>query len=319
MARRHGFTLIELLVVIAIVGVLLSLVLPAVQQAREAARRTQCRSNLKQIGLALHNYHDTANSFPPGWVYDANRPLASAPTNCWGWNALILPHLDQADLYLHLDLSSGFRAGLSPEGGNSNSARNGLENTVLPELRCASDIGTNLVSGGIQGPDAGMTYGGRSNYPGVNGGLLFDSFPILHQGGTFGENSRRSLQDMTDGSSFSFVVGERAWITSNAEGIGPSALWAGTRSGTPGLETANGVALTIGQCVTPLNTAATNLSSPLGTGPSNPTLQGFGSNHARGAHFLLGDGSVRFIGETIDYQCYVRLANLSDGHAISEF
>src|SRR5689334_12784473 len=101
--KRRAFTLIELLVVIAIVSILLALLLPAVQQAREAARRTQCRGNLRQIGLALHNYHDQANAFPPGWVYDAGRLPASAPTNCWGWSAMILPQIDQAALYQHLN------------------------------------------------------------------------------------------------------------------------------------------------------------------------------------------------------------------------
>src|SRR4249920_1165294 len=85
----RGFTLIELLVVIAIIAVLVALLLPAVQQAREAARRASCKSNLKQIGLALHNYHETANTMPPGWI-GGNR---------WGWAVMILPQIDQAPLY----------------------------------------------------------------------------------------------------------------------------------------------------------------------------------------------------------------------------
>lgn len=319
MKKSRGFTLIELLVVIAIIGILIAMVLPAVQQAREAARRTQCRNSLKQIGLALHNYHDTANVFPPGWVYDANRPLANAPTNCWGWSAFILPHMDQATLYNQLNLSSGFSGGLDAAGANSSSGMSGLESTILPGLRCASDVGPGQVFSGNSSSGSVMTYGGRSNYPGVNGGLLLDLPPILHQGGTFGENSKRGLQDMTDGSSYSFVVGERAWVTVGSSDAGPSALWAGTRSGTPGMETANGVALAIGQCVTPLNTPPANPTNSLGAGPSDASMHGFSSNHSRGAHFLLGDGSVRFVSENIDYQTYVRLAYLSDGHAIGDF
>src|SRR5262245_60462030 len=96
MHRRRGFTLIELLVVIAVIAILVSLLLPAVQQAREAARRTQCRNNLKQIGLALHNYHTACNMFPPGYVAGAPYP---ATTNGWSWCAQILPHLDQTPLY----------------------------------------------------------------------------------------------------------------------------------------------------------------------------------------------------------------------------
>ncbi len=319
MNKIRGFTLIELLVVIAIIAVLIALLLPAVQQVREAARRTHCRSNLKQIGLALHNYHDMANAFPPGWVYDTSRPATSSPTNCWGWNTFILPQLDQAALYHPLNLSIGFSGGLDGAGANSSFGNSGLESTIVPALRCASDTGTGQVRGGNGGSGPAMTYGGRSNYPGVNGGLLLDFPPILHQGGTFGENSRRGLRDMTDGSSCSFVVGERAWMEFNGSGLGPSALWAGTRSGTPGTETANGVALTIGQCVTPLNTPPVHPADLLGAGVSDASWHGFSSKHSQGAHFLLGDGSVRFVSENVDYQTYVRLANVSDGHVVGEF
>ena len=318
MKKSRGFTLIELLVVVAIIAVLVALLLPAVQQVREAARRIQCRNNLKQIGLALHNYHDTANVFPPGWVYDANRPAASSPTNCWGWNTFILPQLDQASLYNQLNLSIGFSGGLDGTGANSSSGMTGLESTIVPALRCASDVGTGQVRSGT-GSGLAMTYGGRSNYPGVNGGMLLDLPPILHQGGTFGENSRRALQDMTDGSSCSLVVGERAWMEFSGTGLGPSALWAGTRSGTPGMETANGVALAIGQCVTPLNTPPVHPADLLGAGVSDSSWHGFSSKHSQGAHFLLGDGSIRFVNENVDYQTYVRLAHISDGHAISDF
>src|ERR1700744_5010378 len=98
-SRRRGFTLIELLVVIAIIAALIALLLPAVQQAREAARRVGCRNNLKQIGLALQNYHDANNVFPPGYVTSTNyvagvTPSATATANGWGWPALILPYID---------------------------------------------------------------------------------------------------------------------------------------------------------------------------------------------------------------------------------
>src|SRR5581483_8700238 len=105
MARRSwkkGFTLIELLVVIAIIAILIALLLPAVQQAREAARRTQCKNNLKQLGLALHNYHDNFNTFPPGGV---NGTAATSNYQGWGWSIMLLPQIDQAPLYNQINFS----------------------------------------------------------------------------------------------------------------------------------------------------------------------------------------------------------------------
>lgn len=319
MQKTRGFTLIELLVVIAVVGVLVALLLPAVQQAREAARRTQCRNNLKQIGLALHNYHETANVFPPGWVYDSQRLAANMPTNCWGWSALVLPHLDQVSLYNKLNFDEGFRGGLDDAGNNSVTGKVGLEATLLTVFLCPSDIGPDHVRSGTGGTGLVMDYGSRSNYPGVNGGLLLDFLPLTDHGGAFGENSRRSLRDMTDGSSNCVIVGERAWKEVNGTGTGPSALWSGTRSGVPGSELANGVAFAVGTCVVPLNISPVSSENPLGSGISDGSWHNFSSHHPQGAHFLLGDGSVRFINQQIDYQTYGRLGTVADGNIIDEF
>jgi prepilin-type N-terminal cleavage/methylation domain-containing protein len=178
-SRRRAFTLIELLVVIAIIAVLIALLLPAVQQARESARRTQCKNQLKQLGLALHNYHDTfITTMPPGYVYQSGPSTAGTATgmnNGWGWGTMILPYIDQAPLY-NTFTSAGNApnvtiglVGTAPvvtalaTTGATIPAIGSIE-SVLPSQRCPSDAGNAVVTGGIVGRPFG-----RSNYVGVAG------------------------------------------------------------------------------------------------------------------------------------------------------
>ncbi len=126
--RRLGFTLIELLVVIAIIAILIALLLPAVQQAREAARRTQCRNNLKQIGLALHNYHDVFNTFPPGYVAKIANNKTSSERSMFAWGALILPYIEQGNLYQVLDPGN-------PLGNRSHLERGWVSNSSFHRWR----------------------------------------------------------------------------------------------------------------------------------------------------------------------------------------
>ena len=175
---RKGFSLIELLVVIAIIGVLVALLLPAVQQIREAARRTQCKNNLKQLGLALANYHETAaNTFPPGYVSvtGLRRTPTFANYNGFGWGAMILPQLEQASLYNTFTVSSNnpsFDSGLFTlrQGSPILVPSNGNVNQHLPIFRCPSDVGGNdceLFGVRLSGSNYPMF--GRSNYIGVCG------------------------------------------------------------------------------------------------------------------------------------------------------
>lgn len=182
--RRWGFTLIELLVVIAIIAILIALLLPAVQQAREAARRTQCRNNMKQIGLALHNYHDAFNMFPPGAVhsgpnfdngliYDSGGPANGGPryvtyggrNTGWGatWVLLILPYVDQAPLYNQWDMNRPAR-----DPVNQPAAVTKLTSMVCPTAPVTSTI--TGPTNGVPGQFAKITYGANSGTDESNDG-----------------------------------------------------------------------------------------------------------------------------------------------------
>jgi prepilin-type N-terminal cleavage/methylation domain-containing protein len=323
-----GFTLIELLVVIAIIAVLIALLLPAVQQAREAARRTQCKSNLKQIGLALHNYHDSANTLPPGWIAGPNGP------NRWGWGTLILPQLDQAPLYAKLGSAMGEDVnGLPAAGFNAvmtSLMQSSLLETPLQVFRCPSDTGLNtvdtpLVNGYMimMPPMANTTSFGRSNYAGVAGANLTWMMPptMANSGGAFSQNSRRRFGDITDGLSNTLLVGERRSPgTVNGQYTGGDTIWGGV--GCDSMP--QGMALHVGDC-----SPGRLLNLKVAAAPTDMSItpySSFSSQHAGGAHFLMGDGAVRFISDSISSgpantpgSTYQNLATVNDGLPLGEF
>jgi len=359
-ARKRGFTLIELLVVIAIIAVLIALLLPAVQAAREAARRTQCKNNLKQIGLALHNYHDSFNTFPPGWVFDPRRTQEQYAGNMWGWNAYILPMMDQANMYNQINFSQGFPGGLTLAGGDQPEGPgsvHGVEVNPITSLRCPSDRDLVQVSYRKGGGNNIGVLGARSNYPGVHPGVIVGGVQLgfvdttapntlAHQGGTFGGNSKIGLRDMVDGSTNAIVVGERKFWELGGRRVGLQTMWAGIRNADPltsgGVVFGNSFSLVIGTTAVKINQKPL-IASPPGTGEAefccaganapgdiqnggsgkliaDPSWHGFASDHAGGAQFLLGDGSVRLIGENIDITTYRRLGTdfLNDGASVGK-
>jgi len=330
-----AFTLIELLVVIAIIAVLIALLLPAVQQAREAARRSQCKNNLKQFGLALHNYHETMNILPPG--------MFGAPGivdgNLWGWGTMILPYLDQSPLYSSL---SGFPNGTSyftgqPATGfgaamTSFNPPNTLLQTNLTIFRCPSDPGFSLLiipSGGLNGSRQDKTNQfGRANYAGVIGSMCDPSSGLLIGNGAFGESSSVRFRDFSDGLSNTFLIGER-----RSPGLvgglytGGDTIWCGANDDEGPYIDWQGMAVCMGICDLK-STLNLKMTSPptVGTIATPQTYTAFSSQHSGGAHFVLGDGRVRFVSDSIATgqpnapgATYQNLAARNDAQVIGDF
>ena len=294
-AMRRGFTLIELLVVIAIIAILVGLLLPAVQQAREAARRTQCKNNLKQLGLALHNYHDVHLVFQPGSLRGTG--LA------WGFVAHTLPFIEQASVYSTIDFAQTDCAVFlkaQQAAGKADAA-----SVLLPMLTCPSDprSGTQLLSGPA-GPypntyDTGKLY--PANYMGVSGSTEsatwcpFDG--IKNGDGIFYTSSRVRIRDITDGTSNTFLLGER--------GIKTDFGWGWPICG--GTECEHYISAERGL-------------TPADNPPDTPNIERrFWSYHVGGNQFLMGDGAVRFLSTSIDHKTFVNLSTRSGGEVISEF
>jgi prepilin-type N-terminal cleavage/methylation domain-containing protein len=191
MSRSRGFTLIELLVVIAIIAILIALLLPAVQQAREAARRTQCRNNMHQLGLALHNYHDTHRCFPPG------RVTQQGGWEGWSWAAMILPFLDETSVYNACNFSVPVRQDFAPHGfGPNRTARV----TPLAQFWCPSDPNPWI------GDATCYHWQARSCYAASEGSCGGGSLSCT-DGMTFAE-SRVRIRDVRDGTSQTILAGE---------------------------------------------------------------------------------------------------------------
>ena len=283
--RRRAFTLIELLVVIAIIAILIALLLPAVQQAREAARRSSCKNNFKQIGLALHNYHDTQRIFPPGYC----RAGTDIYNNFIGWGTFILPYIDQANLYNQIQSKGGFD---NKWYGSTFSTIGTVEaKTVLPAYICPSDP--------MGGTNSDLSGYGKSNYLTVG-----SKYPASTPQIAFGRNSDVRIRDLTDGVSNTMLGGERTTQGSNIGGI-----WIGATGASSGYKI-HGAPQFLSESTT-LRSTQINGTTELN--------YGFSSSHVGGAHFLLGDGRVVFLSENIDKTTYDHLASINDGNVLGEF
>jgi prepilin-type N-terminal cleavage/methylation domain-containing protein/prepilin-type processing-associated H-X9-DG protein len=315
--RPRGFTLVELLVVIAIIGILVALLLPAVQAAREAARRTQCVNNLKQIGIAVHNYHDTFKTLPPGHIN-----CGTFPNKCTGgvnitgtwltmWSISILPFMEQTPLF---DKYDGNLRNWDPVNVP-------VLQTFMPAYICPSDVNTRTLQAPASGPGSGVQYApgsyaamsgvtvgaGTQNWdegnpaPGTNRG----AFHVLYPTGTGIER----LADVIDGTSNTLFLGERHTTTQNNRRI----FWAypysaySTGSIHLGSPTAFGVP-DYSKCFA---------IPPAGAGAnSNDCKRTFASLHPGGVNFLMGDASVNFVTVTINRTILAGLATIQGSEAV---
>lgn len=316
--KKAGFTLIELLVVIAIIAILIALLLPAVQQAREAARRSTCKNNLKQIGLALHNYHDTYGQFPIAATGDRdNYPRIT-------WLVRILPNMDQAALYNQMDLSSN-----STVVTQTLADGRVIREIPIPAYTCPTDSYNQIRDGYAQGNYSG-TMGSQSApttscCPSTCSPFEVYALKTL----TFGKSlDKTEISGMFSRNGISIRIADVLDGTSNTIQVGeslPACLDGERGSWSYSKGAANGEVTTI----TPINdfTTCDQLGADRAITDSNCTSHsawnysfGFRSMHAGGAHFLMGDGAVRFISENIDHaETFQRLGGRSDGGVVGEF
>ncbi len=312
---NKGFTLIELLVVIAIIAILVALLLPAVQQAREAARRSSCKNNLKQIALGLHNYHDVFTTFPPGRI-DSNPSYAAATQgplenqNGLAWSAFILPYVEQAPLY---DQISTETAGFIRHWERDNtgaSAPISSSRARITTYGCPSDTMPliNTKRGSY----------GKTNYMGNSGNRA-----AIDRRGIFWVNSRVKMRDISDGTSNTLIVVEKSGTRDANTMINcdtvvcdwNAGLWIGSRY------VGNSVGWHSGINPTDVDSYGGGSATYM-IGRSNRTWGHSWSNnstHTGGLQTALCDGSVRFLSENIDMITYRNLRDRRDGNVVGEF
>lgn len=322
-SRVAGFTLIELLVVIAIIAVLIALLLPAVQQAREAARRSQCKNNLKQMGLALHNYHDTHQIFSPGVINpgctkcdDASLLPSTLKDNVRNvtLHLLLLPYLDQAPLYNSLNFSQPMSLGAASvmTAVNATAAADNMaaiKRKHLSVFACPSETGDVPGTRTTTTEYYSIDYY-RTSYSMVSSGWDDSSYNAHYFWGSstntsaanailrpaFGYNGAARMRDLTDGASNTVVICESRMEKDNVL-YGP--FW-GTWTHTFPLRLVTGINRVV-------------------AASGKPNAWQAGSHHTGGCHMLLGDGSVRFVSENTFVTTLRNLASIADGKVLGDF
>ena len=322
---KRAFTLIELLVVIAIIAVLIALLLPAVQQARESARRTQCKNNMKQLGLALHNYHDTYLKFPAA-IYFTNGSTIQGYSNNSNmgpsWLLALLPSIDQANLFNQYNFTTTVT-------GNQN-----VVQTVVPAFVCPSDpyatSSNKCTIFGIQ--MARGNYGASATAAGSATQTVWSSIPSTDRG-LIGVSSWANMKDITDGSSNTIASWE---LRAGPQPADPRGVWGNGKVG--GGTICNclnrGGAVGTGDCFginegnhndgddiwangANLNTIGTPIQ--MGGHGGGDGQAGPKSMHVGGVHALMADGSVKFINQNLDSNTMRNLIGVADGNVVGDF
>lgn len=325
MHRRRAFTLVELLVVIAIIGILIGLLLPAVQAAREAARRTQCQNNLKQLGLALLNYHTTLNTFPAGALCKGNSGCDSY-YGCHNWFGESLPYIEQGNQQNEMDFNKKTYQGNNPKA---------ILDRVFPGMACPSDPNSGLQShkrfSGSSCPEGtqiagtwatsfsmgqsyapsggpvqpwsdpnpfGLAWADRRNVQSYISGVWGRGAPGMFAGGYVAYR----LQDCTDGTSNTFLTGEQLPNISTHQMLFHSHTNVGTTYYPPNYHRILGII---------------NDSDHFKTGNEVDAENGFKSEHPGGLQMGMVDGSARFVSDTIDYRLWVFLGDRGDGEPVA--
>jgi prepilin-type N-terminal cleavage/methylation domain-containing protein/prepilin-type processing-associated H-X9-DG protein len=297
-ARRRAFTLIELLVVIAIIAVLIGLLLPAVQKVREAAARSKCQNNLKQIALGLHNYHDANSKFPPGEVSATGASLQ----NNWAWSALVLPYIEQGNLFTQAQAG----VGTMPSATSTTDPRTPAVLTTVPIMICPSDIGgpINTYLGGYA----------KSNYP-MTKSICSPTYDPPNYVYSFKSQTR--ITDVGDGTSNTMLCAERAAPPFPGAFLSLGAIWAGR------IGTNNSYSFDEGQINASIPVALLNSSGACcisaSTNDPNDYRGSASSFHTNGINTVFCDGSVKFIQQTIDPDIFNNLYYKNDGSVIGQY
>jgi prepilin-type N-terminal cleavage/methylation domain-containing protein/prepilin-type processing-associated H-X9-DG protein len=296
---RRAFTLIELLVVIAIIAILIGLLLPAVQKVREAAARIKCQNNLKQLVIALHNYHSAYDRFPPG--FNTPKPWVDSYPDyfdgAWAWSSFLLPYVEQDNLYKAMGVSENTMFGGGVQSCFPANVPGQLSQTKLTIFRCPSDTGPDINP--IRNNHA------MSNYRGVAGPYTYPYITLnMDFGGVFYQNSRIRMTDIHDGTSNTLCIGECKY---DQKGGQTACIWAGMEGWVAPGASSGSVRISDVMWYVDQLTAQIN-----GTAP-----QAFSSRHPGGANFAFCDGSVRFFRNDMDPDKLRYLAGREDGVVVN--